>query len=85
MAEKRLERLRQVAATVPGKEALMKQASRRTRIAREGNAQGGDRRAGAGPAAGTDAPAGASNGIDIRGVEDDAHQGSSAAITARLR
>ena len=27
MAEKRLERLRQIAATVPGKEALMKQAS----------------------------------------------------------
>jgi hypothetical protein len=70
MAEKRLERLRQVAATVPGKEALMKQAAGELASREKGMLK-----------AETSAQAqaqlqellhkvGASNGIDIRGLED---------------
>jgi hypothetical protein len=70
MAEKRLARLRQIAATVPGKEALMKQASGELESREKGMLK-----------AETSAQAqaqmqellhkvGASNGIDIRGVED---------------
>jgi hypothetical protein len=70
MAEKRLERLRQIAATVPGKEALMKQASVELESREKGMLK-----------ADTSAQAeaqlqdllhrvGAANGIDIRGVEE---------------
>jgi hypothetical protein len=70
MAEKRLERLRQIAATVPGKEALMKQASSELESREKGMLK-----------AETSAQAeaqlqellhkvGAANGIDIRGIED---------------
>jgi hypothetical protein len=70
MAEKRLERLRQIAATVPGKEALMKQASGELESREKGMLK-----------AETSAQAqaqlqellhkvGAANGIDIRGIED---------------
>jgi hypothetical protein len=70
MAEKRLERLRRIAATVPGKEALMKQAASELDSREKGMLK-----------AETSAQAqaqlqellhkvGASNGIDIRGVED---------------
>ncbi len=53
-AEKRLERLRQIAATVPGKEAVLKQAAGRTGNARKGHAQGRHGRASASPASRTD-------------------------------
>jgi hypothetical protein len=70
MAERRLERLRQIAATVPGKEALMKQAAGELASREKGMLK-----------AETSAQAqaqlqellhkvGASNGIDIRGLED---------------
>ena len=70
MAEKRLERLRQIAATVPGKEAVMKQASGELESREKGILK-----------ADTSAQAqaqlqdllhkvGAANGIDIRGVEE---------------
>jgi hypothetical protein len=70
MAEKRLERLRQIAATVPGKEVLMKQASSELESREKGMLK-----------AETSAQAqaqlqellhkvGAANGIDIRGIED---------------
>jgi hypothetical protein len=70
MAEKRLEKLRQIAATVPGKEALMKQASGELGSREKGMLK-----------AETSAQAqaqlqellhtvGAANGIDIRGIED---------------
>ena len=70
MAEKRLERLRQIAATVPGKEVLMKQASGELESREKGILK-----------AETSAQAqaqlqellhrvGAANGIDIRGIED---------------
>jgi len=70
MAEKRLERLRQIAATVPGKEAVMKQAAGELESREKGMLK-----------AETSAQAqaqlqellhkvGASNGIDIRGVEE---------------
>jgi hypothetical protein len=70
MAEKRLERLRQIAATVPGKEALMKQATGELETREKGMLK-----------AETSAQAqaqlqellhkvGAANGIDIRGLED---------------
>ncbi|MCX6628496.1 MAG: type II secretion system protein GspM, partial [Candidatus Solibacter sp.] len=70
MAEKRLERLRQVAATVPGKEVLLKQASGELETREKGMLK-----------AETSAQAqaqlqellhkvGAINGIDIRGLED---------------
>jgi hypothetical protein len=70
MAEKRLERLRQIAATVPGKEALLKQASAELDSREKGMLK-----------AETSAQAqaqlqellhrvGAANGIDIRGIED---------------
>jgi Type II secretion system (T2SS), protein M subtype b len=70
MAEKRLERLRQIAATVPGKEVLMKQASGELESREKGILR-----------AETSAQAqaqlqellhrvGAANGIDIRGIED---------------
>jgi hypothetical protein len=70
MAEKRLERLRQIAATVPGKETLMKQASGELESREKGMLK-----------AETSAQAqaqlhellhkvGAANGIDIRGIED---------------
>jgi hypothetical protein len=70
MAEKRLERLRQIAATVPGKEAVMKQASGELESREKGMLK-----------ADTSAQAqaqlqdllhkvGAANGIDIRGVEE---------------
>jgi hypothetical protein len=70
MAEKRLERLRQIAATVPGKEALMKQASGELESREKGMLK---------VETGAQAQAqlqellhrvGGSNGIDIRGVED---------------
>ena len=70
MAEKRLARLRQIAATVPGKEALMKQASGELDSREKGMLK-----------AETSAQAqaqlqellhkvGAANGVDIRGIED---------------
>ena len=70
MAEKRLERLRQIAATVPGKEALMKLASVELESREKGMLK-----------AETSAQAqaqlqellhkvGAANGIDIRGIEE---------------
>ena len=70
MAEKRLERLRQIAATVPGKEALLKLASGELESREKGMLK-----------ADTSAQAqaqlqdllhrvGAANGIDIRGVEE---------------
>jgi hypothetical protein len=70
MAEKRLERLRRIASTLPGKEALMKQAASELDSREKGMLK-----------AETSAQAqaqlqellhkvGASNGIDIRGVED---------------
>lgn len=70
MAEKRLERLRQVAATVPGKEELMKQAAGELESREKGMLK-----------AETSAQAeaqlqdllhrvGQANGIDIRGTED---------------
>jgi hypothetical protein len=70
MAEKRLARLRQIAATVPGKEALMKQASGELESREKGMLK-----------AETSAQAqaqlqellhkvGAANQIDIRGIED---------------
>jgi hypothetical protein len=70
VAEKRLQRLRQIAATVPGKEALMKQASGELDSREKGMLK-----------AETSAQAqaqlqellhrvGAANGIDIRGIED---------------
>ncbi len=70
MAEKRLQRLRQIAATVPGKEALLKQASVELDTREKGMLK-----------AETSAQAqaqlqellhkvGAINGIDIRGLED---------------
>jgi hypothetical protein len=70
MAENRLARLRQIAATVPGKEALMKQASGELESREKGMLK-----------AETSAQAqaqlqellhkvGAANGIDIRGIED---------------
>ncbi len=70
LAEKRLEKLRQIAATVPGKEALMKQASVELESREKGMLK-----------AETSAQAqaqlqellhkvGAANGIDIRGIED---------------
>ena len=70
MAEKRLERLRQIAATVPGKEALMKLASGELESREKGMLKA---------ETGAQAQAqlqellhrvGGSNGIDIRGVED---------------
>ena len=70
MAEKRLERLRQIAATVPGKEAVMKQASGELESREKGMLKA---------ETGAQAQAqlqdllhrvGGSNGIDIRGVED---------------
>ena len=70
MAEKRLERLRQIAATVPGKETLMKEASAELVTREKGMLKA---------ETGAQAQAqlqdllhkvGASNGIDIRGVED---------------
>jgi hypothetical protein len=70
MAEKRLERLRQIAATVPGKEALMKQVSGELEAREKGMLKA---------ETGAQAQAqlqdllhrvGGSNGIDIRGVED---------------
>ena len=81
MAEKRLERLRQIAATVPGKEALMKQAAGELESREKGMLKA---------ETGAQAQAqlqellhqvGAANGIDIRGVEDSAHQ----AFGQRLR
>ena len=70
MAEKRLERLRQIAATVPGKESLMKLAAAELDTREKGMLK-----------AETSAQAqaqlqellhkvGAANGIDIRGLED---------------
>jgi hypothetical protein len=70
MAEKRLARLRQIAATVPGKEALMKLATGELESREKGMLKA---------ETGAQAQAqlqellhkvGASNGIDIRGVED---------------
>jgi hypothetical protein len=70
MAEKRLARLRQIAATVPGKEALMKLATGELDSREKGMLKA---------ETGAQAQAqlqellhkvGASNGIDIRGVED---------------
>ena len=70
MAEKRLERLRQIAATVPGKETLMKQAQAELESREKGMLKA---------ETGAQAQAqlqellhkvGGSNGIDIRGVED---------------
>jgi hypothetical protein len=70
MAEKRLERLRQIAATVPGKEALMKQATGELETREKGMLKA---------ETGAQAQAqlqellhkvGAANGIDIRGLED---------------
>jgi hypothetical protein len=70
MAEKRLARLRQIAATVPGKEALMKLATGELESREKGTLKA---------ETGAQAQAqlqellhkvGASNGIDIRGVED---------------
>jgi hypothetical protein len=70
MAEKRLERLRQIAATVPGKEALMKQATGELDTREKGMLKA---------ETGAQAQAqlqellhkvGAANGIDIRGLED---------------
>ena len=70
MAEKRLERLRQIASTVPGKEALMKQASAELDSREKGMLKA---------ETGAQAQAqlqellhkvGAANGIDIRGIEE---------------
>jgi hypothetical protein len=70
MAEKRLERLRQIAATVPGKEVLMKEASGELEAHEKGMLKA---------ETSTQAQAqlqdmlhrlGQLNGIDIRGVED---------------
>jgi len=70
MAEKRLERLRQIAATVPGKEALMKQVTGELETREKGMLKA---------ETGAQAQAqlqellhkvGAANGIDIRGLED---------------
>jgi hypothetical protein len=70
MAEKRLERLRQISATVPGKEALMKQASAELESREKGMLKA---------ETGAQAQAqlqellhkvGAANGIDIRGIEE---------------
>src|SRR5260370_8643919 len=70
MAEKRLERLRQIAATVSGKETLMKQVS-----AELGTREKGMLKAETGAQAQAQLQdllhkVGASNGIDIRCVED---------------
>jgi Type II secretion system (T2SS), protein M subtype b len=70
MAEKRLERLRQIAATVPAKETLMKQATAELETREKGMLKA---------ETGAQAQAqlqellhkvGAANGIDIRGLED---------------
>jgi len=70
MAEKRLERLRQIAATVPGKEALMKQATGELASREKGMLKaetGAQAQAQLQELLHT---AGAANGIDIRGLED---------------
>lgn len=70
MAEKRLARLRQIAATVPGKEALMKQASGELASREKGMLKA---ETGAQAQAQLQEllhKAGQSNGIDIRGVEE---------------
>lgn len=70
MAEKRLERLRQIAATVPGKEVLMKQAAAELESREKGMLKA---ETGAQAQAQLQEllhKAGASNGIDIRGLED---------------
>jgi hypothetical protein len=70
MAEKRLQRLRQIAATVPGKEALMKQASGELESREKGMLKADTSAQAQAQLQDLLHKAGAANGIDIRGVEE---------------
>src|ERR1039457_6867341 len=70
MAEKRLERLRQIAATVPGKEAFQKQASGELDSREKGMLKGDTSAQAEAQLQDLLHKAGAANGIDIRGVEE---------------
>ena len=70
MAEKRLARLRQIAATVPGKEALMKQATGELESREKGMLKAETSAQAQAQLQELLHKAGASNGIDIRGVEE---------------
>jgi hypothetical protein len=70
MAEKRLARLRQIASTVPGKEALMKQATGELESREKGMLKAETSAQAQAQLQELLHKAGASNGIDIRGVEE---------------
>ncbi len=70
MAEKRLDKLRKIAATVPGKEALMKQYSGELESREKGMLKTETSAQAQAQLQELLHKAGAANGIDIRGVED---------------
>ena len=70
MAEKRLERLRQIAATVPGKEALLKQVTAELATREQGMLKAETGAQAQSQLAELLHATGAANGIDIRGMED---------------
>lgn len=70
MAEKRLERLRQIAATVPGKEELLKEANAELDARERGILKAETGAQAQSQLAELLHATGASNGIDIRGMED---------------
>ena len=70
MAEKRLERLRQIAATVPGKEELLKEANSELESRERGILKADTAAQAESQLADVLHATGASNGIDIRGMED---------------
>jgi hypothetical protein len=70
VAEKRLERLRQIAATVPGKEVLMKQATTELESREKGMLKAETSAQAQAQLQELLHNAGAANGIDIRGIEE---------------
>jgi len=70
MAESRLQRLRQIEATVPGKEALMKQASGELESREKGMLKAETSAQAQAQLQELLHNAGAANGIDIRGIEE---------------
>jgi Tfp pilus assembly protein PilO len=70
MAEKRLERLRQIASTVPGKEALSKQVAAELETREQGMLKAETGAQAQAQLAELLHATGAANGIDIRGMED---------------
>jgi Tfp pilus assembly protein PilO len=70
MAERRLERLRQIAATVPGKETLLKEVTAELSTREQGMLKAETGAQAQAQLADVLHTTGAANGIDIRGMED---------------